>query len=41
MISVSEQIAKYSPNAIILVLTNPVDAMTYTVYKTTGFPKTA
>ncbi|WP_413363077.1 malate dehydrogenase [Lysinibacillus sp. 3P01SB] len=39
MISVSEQIAKYSPNAIILVLTNPVDAMTYTVYKTTGFPK--
>ena len=39
MVSVSEQIAKYSPNAIILVLTNPVDAMTYTVYKTTGFPK--
>lgn len=39
MVSVSEQIAKYSPNAVILVLTNPVDAMTYTVYKTTGFPK--
>ncbi|WP_431027500.1 malate dehydrogenase [Lysinibacillus sp. LZ02] len=39
MISVSEQIAKHSPNAVILVLTNPVDAMTYTVYKTTGFPK--
>lgn len=39
MVSVSEQIAKYSPNAIIIVLTNPVDAMTYTVYKTTGFPK--
>ncbi|WP_332651112.1 malate dehydrogenase [Lysinibacillus sp. 54212] len=39
MVSVSEQVAKYSPNAIILVLTNPVDAMTYTVYKTTGFPK--
>ncbi|KGR83249.1 malate dehydrogenase [Lysinibacillus odysseyi] len=39
MISVSEQIAKYSPNAVIIVLTNPVDAMTYTVYKTTGFPK--
>lgn len=39
MISVSEQIAKYSPNATVLVLTNPVDAMTYTVYKTTGFPK--
>lgn len=39
MVSVSEQVAKYSPNAIIIVLTNPVDAMTYTVYKTTGFPK--
>lgn len=39
MKSVSKQIAKYSPNAIIIVLTNPVDAMTYTVYKETGFPK--
>ncbi len=39
MVSVSTEIAKYSPNAIVLVLTNPVDAMTYTVYKTTGFPK--
>lgn len=39
MVSVSEQIKQYSPNAVVLVLTNPVDAMTYTVYKTTGFPK--
>ena len=39
MIAVSEQIKKYSPNAYVIVLTNPVDAMTYTVYKTTGFPK--
>lgn len=39
MVAVSEQIKKYSPNAIVIVLTNPVDAMTYTVYKTTGFPK--
>jgi malate dehydrogenase len=39
MKSVSEQIVKYSPNAIIIVLTNPVDAMTYVIYKTTGFPK--
>ena len=39
MVEVSTQIAKYSPNATIIVLTNPVDAMTYTVYKTTGFPK--
>ncbi|MEG0471844.1 MAG: malate dehydrogenase [Solibacillus sp.] len=39
MKSVSKQVAKYSPNAIIIVLTNPVDAMTYTVFKETGFPK--
>lgn len=39
MVAVSEQIKKYSPNATVIVLTNPVDAMTYTVYKTTGFPK--
>ncbi|WP_323704844.1 malate dehydrogenase [Mammaliicoccus sp. Dog046] len=39
MKSVTEEIVKYSPNAIIIVLTNPVDAMTYTVYKTSGFPK--
>ncbi|MEH7010614.1 malate dehydrogenase [Neobacillus niacini] len=39
MKSVTEQIVKYSPNCTILVLTNPVDAMTYTVFKTSGFPK--
>lgn len=39
MRSVTEQIVKYSPNCIILVLTNPVDAMTYEVYRTSGFPK--
>lgn len=39
MKSVSQEIARTSPNATIIVLTNPVDAMTYTVYKETGFPK--
>ncbi len=39
MKAVSKEIAAYSPNATIIVLTNPVDAMTYTVYKETGFPK--
>jgi len=39
MKAVSKEIAKYSPNATVIVLTNPVDAMTYTVYKETGFPK--
>ena len=39
MADVAQQIAQHSPNAIILVLTNPVDAMTYTVFKETGFAK--
>ncbi|WP_242219710.1 malate dehydrogenase [Bacillus cereus group sp. BfR-BA-01380] len=39
MKSVTQEIAKYSPNTIIIVLTNPVDAMTYSVFKEAGFPK--
>lgn len=39
MKSVTKEIVAHSPNAIILVLTNPVDAMTYTVFKESGFPK--
>ncbi|KEZ51270.1 malate dehydrogenase [Metabacillus indicus] len=39
MKSVTKEIVKYSPDAVILVLTNPVDAMTYTVFKESGFPK--
>lgn len=39
MESVAKEVANYSPNAILLVLTNPVDAMAYTVYKASGFPK--
>jgi malate dehydrogenase len=37
--SVTEQVVKYSPNAILIVLSNPVDAMTYVAYKASGFPK--
>ncbi|MDF2680883.1 MAG: malate dehydrogenase [Brevibacillus sp.] len=39
MRSVAEQVKMYAPNSIVLVLSNPVDAMTYTFYKTSGFPK--
>jgi len=39
MRAVAEQVAKYSPDTIVLVLSNPVDAMTYVALKTTGFPK--
>lgn len=39
MKAVTSEIVKHSPNTTILVLTNPVDAMTYTVYKESGLPK--
>ncbi|MBS4199948.1 malate dehydrogenase [Bacillus sp. FJAT-49732] len=39
MKSVTKEIVKNSPNCYIIVLTNPVDAMTYTVFKESGFPK--
>ncbi|MCY8050446.1 malate dehydrogenase [Bacillus spizizenii] len=39
MRSVTREIVKYSPDSIIVVLTNPVDAMTYAVYKESGFSK--
>lgn len=39
MKDVTQKIVKYSPDCTIIVLTNPVDAMTYTVYKESGFPK--
>ncbi|MFQ6035676.1 MAG: malate dehydrogenase [Sedimentisphaerales bacterium] len=36
---VSEKIVKYSPNSIIIVVSNPLDAMVYTAAKVTGFAK--
>ncbi|PJA33120.1 MAG: malate dehydrogenase [Zetaproteobacteria bacterium CG_4_9_14_3_um_filter_53_7] len=36
---VTRNIVKYSPNCIILVVTNPLDAMVYTALKVSGFPK--
>jgi len=36
---VTEQVVKYSPNCIIIVVSNPLDAMAYTAYKVSGFPK--
>ncbi|MFC7393678.1 malate dehydrogenase [Scopulibacillus cellulosilyticus] len=39
MKDVTRQVVEYSPNCTIVVLTNPADAMTYTVYKESGFPK--
>ncbi len=35
---VCEQIAKYSPNAILIIVSNPLDAMCHVALKATGFP---
>ncbi|MGA1368673.1 MAG: malate dehydrogenase [Blastocatellia bacterium] len=37
--SVTEQIARTSPNAILIVVSNPLDAMTQVAFKRSGFPK--
>jgi len=36
---VSEQIKKTSPNAILIIVSNPLDVMSYVALKTTGFPR--
>ena len=36
--SVTEQFMRHSPNAIIIVVSNPLDVMTYVAYTTSGFP---
>lgn len=36
--SVCENIKKYAPESIVIVVSNPLDAMVYTAWKTTGFP---
>jgi len=36
--SVSEQIKENAPESIVIVVSNPLDAMVYTAWKTTGFP---
>ncbi|MBX7403322.1 L-lactate dehydrogenase [Clostridium chauvoei] len=33
------EVVKYSPNSILLVVSNPVDILTYITYKLSGFPK--
>jgi malate dehydrogenase len=37
--SVSEQVARTSPNAIVIVVSNPLDVMCYVAKKVTGFPR--
>lgn len=36
--SVAENIARYSPNAVMIIVSNPLDAMVYVAWKASGFP---
>jgi len=36
---VAEKVAKYAPDSVIIVLSNPVDSMTYVALKASGFPR--
>jgi malate dehydrogenase len=36
--SVSEQVAEHSPDAVMIVVSNPLDAMVYTAWRSSGFP---
>ena len=37
--AVTEQVVKYSPNCIILAVTNPLDAMCQNIFEASGFPR--
>lgn len=37
--SVVANVVKYSPNAVIVCVSNPMDTMTYLIHKTSGLPK--
>ena len=36
--AVAEQAAKQSPDAVLIVVTNPLDAMVYVAWRASGFP---
>ncbi|MBW1981707.1 MAG: malate dehydrogenase [Deltaproteobacteria bacterium] len=36
--AVTEQVAKYSPDSFLIVVSNPLDAMVYVAHKVSGFP---
>ncbi len=36
---VTREVVKYSPNCFIIMMTNPLDTMTYLAYKVSGFPR--
>lgn len=38
--SVTENVVKYSPNAVVIIVSNPLDVMTYAAYLSANLPKT-
>jgi malate dehydrogenase len=38
--SVTENVVRYSPNAVIIIVSNPLDVMTYQAHLTSGLPRT-
>ena len=39
MKSVTKEVAQYSPNAILIIVSNPLDAMCHVAFEESGFPK--
>lgn len=37
--AVTEQVVKYSPEAVLIIVSNPLDAMCHVAYEASGFPK--
>jgi malate dehydrogenase len=37
--TVTEQVVQYSPNCILIIVSNPLDAMAQTAFKVSGFPR--
>ena len=37
--SITHEVAKYAPNTNLMIVSNPVDIMTYVSFKETGFPR--
>ncbi|WP_456370449.1 malate dehydrogenase, partial [Thermodesulfatator atlanticus] len=37
--SCTEKVKEYAPNCCLIVVTNPIDAMVYTAFKISGFPR--
>lgn len=37
--NIGKEIAKYAPDSVVILTTNPLDAMVYVMWKATGFPR--